>query len=108
MSERFWLFDPRSGRFITNALTAELQQFVRLDFKLDPQKKQIRVSFFVGPCLSSFEIYRIQNGHLLLMASEIYEPKELGRCIVEKRKRINGTLKADPGKRGATSGDVLA
>lgn len=91
-SDSYWLFDPRSGRYITNALTAELKELMPLELKVDAQKKEIRISFFSGPCPSSFEIYRIENGHLVLMESEIHSATKPGRCLVEKRKRIDGKL----------------
>ena len=94
VSERFWQFDPGSGRFITNALTAELQKFMRLDLSLDPRKKQIHVTFYVGPCPGSFETYEVQSGHLVLVKSELHKPTtNAGQCIVEKRKRTKGELK---------------
>ncbi len=90
--DSYWLFDPGSGRFITNALTAELRELAHRELTLEPQKKEIRLSYFIGVCLNSFEIFRVENGHLVLMESEIHSPKEPGRCVVEKRRRINGEL----------------
>jgi hypothetical protein len=91
-SHSYFLFDPRSGRFITNALTADLREIEHNGLALDPRKKEIRASLFIGTCLSSFEIYRIENGNLTLIESETHSPIKPGRCRVEKRKRVNGKL----------------
>ena len=90
--DSYWLFDPGSGRFITNALTTELRALMPRELTLDPRKKQIRISLFIGPCLKSFEIYRVKNGHLELMESEMHSPKEPVRCVVETRKRLGGEM----------------
>jgi hypothetical protein len=91
-SESYWLFDPGSGRFVTNALTAELRKLTHHTLTLDPRKKEIRISHFIGICLNSFENFRVENGQLVLMESEIHTPREPGRCLVEKRKRVNKDL----------------
>jgi hypothetical protein len=91
-SESYWLFDPGSGRYITNALTAELRQLEHNGLTLDPRKREVRIQHFIGVCTNSFEIYRVENGHLVLMESEIHSPREPGRCEVERRKRVNGKM----------------
>ena len=90
--ESYWLFEPGSGRYITNALTAELRELTYRELTLEPQKKEIRLAHFIGVCLDSWEIFRVENGHLILMESEMHSPKEPGRCMVEKRKWVNGEL----------------
>jgi hypothetical protein len=57
----YWLFDPGSGRFVTNALTAELRNLMHHGLTLDARRKEIRVSLWIGTCPDSFEIYRIEN-----------------------------------------------
>jgi hypothetical protein len=91
-SYSYWLFDPGSGRFITNALTADLRKLGYDRLTLIPQRNEIRISLFIGICRNSFEVYRVQNGHLVLMESEIHSPRGPGRCLVETRKRVNGKL----------------
>ncbi len=91
-SESYWLFDPGSGRFVTNALTADLRQLNHNGLTLHPKKKEIRIALFIGVCLNSFEIFRVENGHLVLLESEIHSPIEPGRCVVKRRKRVNGEI----------------
>jgi len=91
-SHSYWLFDPKSGRFITNALTADLREVTHNGLKFDPKKKEIRASLFLGTCLNSFELYRIEKGRLVLLTSEIHSRVDDGRCMVEKRKRMNGKM----------------
>lgn len=91
-SDSYFLFDPGSGRFLTNALTTDLRKLTHNGLTLHPGKKEIRVSKFIGVCLNSFEVYRIENGRLALLESEIHFPREPGRCLVEKRKRVEGEI----------------
>jgi hypothetical protein len=88
----FWLFEPASGRFVTNALTANLREVRHNGLTFDPVKKELRASLFLGVCLNSFEIYRIERGRLVLQESEIHEPQKPGRCRVTIRRRVNGEL----------------
>jgi hypothetical protein len=90
--ESYWLFEPGSGRFVTNALTAGLRELHQHSLTLNPRKKEIRTSLFIGICRDSFEIFRVEHGQLVLMESEIHSPREPGRCLVEKRKRVNKDL----------------
>ena len=91
-SHSYWLFEPKSGRFITNALTADLRKLEHNGLTLNPRKREIRTSYFIGICLKSFKIHRIEKGRLALIESEMHSPIEPGRCLVEKRKRVNGEL----------------
>lgn len=88
----FWLFEPASGRFVTNALTADLREVRHNGLTLNPAKKELRASHFIGVCLNSFEVYRIERGRLVLQESEMHEPRDRGRCLVTIRRRVNGKL----------------
>lgn len=88
----YWLFDPGSSLFATNALTSALRELSHNGLKLNPEKKEIRISHFIGICLNSFDIYRIEKGRLTLLESEFHMPIRWGRCTVEKRKRVNGEM----------------
>ena len=88
----YWLFEPTSGRFVTNALTADLRKVTHNGLTFDPAKKELRASHFIGVCLNSFERYRIEHGRLVLQESKIHEPQKLGRCRVTIRRRVNGEL----------------
>jgi hypothetical protein len=88
----YWLFEPASGRFATNALTADLREVRHNGLTFDPAKKELRASLFIGVCLNSFERYRIEHGRLVLQESERHEPRAPGRCLVTIRKRVNGEL----------------
>jgi hypothetical protein len=91
-SHSFWLFEPASGRFVTNALTAALREVRHNGLTFDPAKKELRASQFIGICLNSFEVYRIEHGRLVLQESEMHEPRDPGRCLVTIRRRVNGEL----------------
>lgn len=91
-SHSYWLFDPDSGRFVTNALTADLRTLEHNGLTLNPQSQELRTSHFIGMCLKSYTIYRIENGRLVLMESEIHDPRDSGLCLVETQKRVNGEL----------------
>jgi hypothetical protein len=91
-SHSYWLFDPDSGRFVTNALTADLRALRHNGLTLNPETKEIRTSHFIGVCQKSFKIHRIENGRLVLLESELHFPEAPGRCLVETRRRMNGEL----------------
>ncbi len=88
----YWLFEPASGRFVTNALTADLREVTHNGLTFDPAKKELRASRFIGVCLNSFDVYRIEHGRLVLQESEMHESRELGRCLVRIQRRVNGEL----------------
>jgi len=90
----YWLFDKRSGRFITNSLTRELRKLTFNEMTLKPETKEIHTTHLPSVCLGK-KIHRIVNGRLILMYVE--EPRLKGEgedfCKVTVKKRINGAMR---------------
>ena len=90
----YWLFDKRSGRFITNALTRELRELSFNEIVLRPKTKEIYTTHLPSVCFGK-KIHKIVNGRLVLMYSE--EPMLKGEgddfCKLIIEKRINGKMR---------------
>ena len=87
----YWLFDKRTGRFITSPLTQELKRISHSQMELDNNTKEIRFTHYVGVCPQN-ESYKILNGHLVLMEKEERICTMKGQKVFVK-KRINGRMK---------------
>jgi hypothetical protein len=98
-SESYWLFDPGSGRFITNTLTAQLGELMYQDIAVNPAKAEIRISLWIGLCMKSFEVYRVERGKLVLVESEIHMPEDAHHCMVTRKKRTGQKLVTLPAVR---------
>jgi predicted amidohydrolase len=61
----WWLYDSRSGRYYANSLSEELYALAFADFEVDPVRKRLRVTRFVGASLDEY-LYEVGSGHLLL------------------------------------------
>jgi hypothetical protein len=88
---RYWLFDPRSGRFVQNALARELGALGYNELERDPEKREIRTKNFNGHCYPEERTYRIVRGHLVLM--EVSAMDSSDGCVVVTKKRVGGHLK---------------
>jgi hypothetical protein len=90
----YWLFDKRSGRFITNSLTTELRTLEFNEMTLYPETKEIHTTQIPSVCLAK-KIHKVVNGRLVLMYSE--EPRLEGEgedfCKLRIEKRINGIMR---------------
>lgn len=64
---KYWLFDPTSGRFVTNALSRELSDLSNNDRVFDSQAREIRTGDFEGACFPVKKTYKILNGHLAVV-----------------------------------------
>jgi len=83
--QKFWLFDQKTGRFITNSLTDDLHRLSDNGLDLDENNKEITAKqLTVTPGIQS-RIYRIKNGHLELVGWEETEPTDTGMRIFVKR-----------------------
>jgi hypothetical protein len=83
--QKFWLFDQKTGRFITNSLTDDLHRLGDNGLDLDENNKEITAKqLTVTPGIQS-RIYRIKNGHLELVGWEETEPTDTGMRIFVKR-----------------------
>ncbi len=61
----WWLYDPESGRYHVDTLSEELYALGLADFEVDPERKRLRVTRFVGTNLDEY-LYEVAGGHLLL------------------------------------------
>lgn len=104
-SESYWLFEPASGRFITNKLTAQLGELMYQDITVNPAKAEIRTSLWIGVCMKSFEVYRVERGKLVLVASEIHMPEDAHHCTVTRKMRTGRKLVTLPPVRVKHPGD---
>lgn len=86
-SDSYWLFEPVSGRFVTNKLTAQLGELMYHGMAVNPARGEIWTGVWIGVCTNSFEVYRIERGELVLVESELHMPEDLHNCLVTRRKR---------------------
>jgi hypothetical protein len=105
VSREYYIFDPQSGRYSTNALTQDLAEVQENGISFDSQTHEIRAPF-MGPaaCRGGVNVYRIQNGRL----SQVQEEKiteSNGQCMRETRRWVNGawsvTVLKEPGLQSA-------
>lgn len=61
----WWLYDPESGRYYADSLSEELYALDCADFEVDPKRKRLRLTRFVGASLDEY-LYEVGSGHLLL------------------------------------------
>lgn len=90
-SVNYWLYDKRTGRFITSSLTRELKRITHADKELDNKTKTIRFVSYVGTCPQN-ESYKIMNRHLVLIGTEERICTVKGQKVFVK-KRIDGRMK---------------
>jgi hypothetical protein len=89
---RYWLFDPASGRFVTNRLSRELSRLGANERRLDPGSRTITVEHLTFGEAPVSETYRVgKNGLTLIEARERRVSPSGGHDIV--------TLKVVNGKR---------
>ncbi len=61
----WWLYDSKSGQYYANSLSEELYALAFADFEVDPKRKRLRLTRFVGASLDEY-LYEVGSGHLLL------------------------------------------
>ena len=92
-SRDYYLFDPQSGRFVSNELTRDLGQVKSNGLILDWKTQEIQASFMFSLC-GGIDIYRIANGRLVkVQKSEVTVDIEGKRCIETVRRRVSGKWK---------------
>ena len=89
-SREYYIFEPLSGRYISNALTQDLAKVKENGISFDSQTHEIRAAFMgPWPCAGGLNIYRIQEGRLNEVQKETVEPSD-EQCIRETRRWVNG------------------
>jgi hypothetical protein len=88
---KYWLFDKKTDRFVTNSLTRRLGTLSYNTIDLNPKTKEIKLGSYKGVCPQS-RTYRILKRTPLLMEVEERECKMDGDKVRIKR-RINGKLR---------------
>lgn len=88
----YWLFDKRSGRFVTNSLTAALGSLSFNEMSLDAGPGQIHLSNMVIGCADSTQTYRVAGGRLTLLRAEEREAEER-YCRVRIKRRVGRRMK---------------
>jgi hypothetical protein len=66
----YWLFDPESGRFITNKLTRQLGRLMANTYDWNPESRTLHLGFLNNDQARIGETYRIENGQLVLVEIE--------------------------------------
>jgi hypothetical protein len=64
----FLIFDPRSGQFITNHLTQELNQIAIYDLVIDPDTQEIYADT-LDVCCPARYIYKVIDNHVVMTAA---------------------------------------
>jgi hypothetical protein len=91
MSFTYWCFDKSKGRFATSMLSDELREVRAMSIELDPQVDEIHAWHLGADCPGLHEIFKIVDGHLVLVREEKYAPEGKG-CILSIAKRIEGKM----------------
>ena len=91
MSFTYWCFDKSKGRFVTGTLTDELREIRANSIEADPQVQEIHAWHVGNECPGLHEIFKIVDGHLVLVKEEKYAPDGSG-CILSIGKRIEGKM----------------
>jgi hypothetical protein len=91
MSFTYWCFDKSRGRFVTGTLTDELREIRANSVELDAQVQEIHAWHLGNECPGLREIFKIMDGHLILVREEKYVPGGSG-CILSIGKRIEGKM----------------
>jgi len=91
MSFTYWCFDKSKGRFLTSVLSEELREVRANSIELDPQVDEIHAWHLGADCPGLHEIFKIADGHLILVRDEKYAPEGKG-CILSIEKRIEGKM----------------
>lgn len=93
--EKYWLFDKRTGRYITNQLTKELYRITHNGIELHPETREIEVGHFPEQIPRPGKVserYKLINGRLILIGTE--EIRSTGRGLrIFIRKRIKGKMR---------------
>ncbi|NOT58808.1 MAG: hypothetical protein HOP19_01145 [Acidobacteria bacterium] len=91
----FWLYDPRTQRYVTSPLTRELARLTHNGIEANVATQELVVSQFpqATPRAGTLsETYKIANGHLLLVKRELIQSTREGLKAVTQQ-RIGGKLK---------------
>jgi hypothetical protein len=92
-SRDYYLFDPQSGRFITNDVTHDLDELKDNGISVDWKEHEIRASFMVSLC-GGMDVYRIENGRLVKVEEDTVRiDAERHQCETTVRRRIDGEWK---------------
>ena len=93
--QKYWLYDAKRSRFITNSLTRELYRIAHNGIEPHPETNEIEVHHFpeqIPRPAKVAERYKIVKGHLLLVGSEEIRDSSGGLRLFFK-KRIKGRMK---------------
>jgi len=92
-SRDYLVFDPHSGRFITNELTRQLGKVRDNGIQLDSKTREIRVAF-MGPgiCRGGLDIFRVEEARLVQIQQEDIR-SEKDHCVRTLKKLVKGKWK---------------
>jgi hypothetical protein len=71
-SLNYWVFDPPSGRFITNNLTRQIRALKHSQMRLDADLKTITAGFFYGTCPQS-KTFQVVGQRLKLIKEDAHK-----------------------------------
>lgn len=89
MRRDYYIFDPASGHFVTNALTEDLAQVQSSSIVLDHETEQIEAPFFKGRCAGE-DIYKINHGRLEKIQEQEITPRG-DECGITVKQNQNGS-----------------
>jgi hypothetical protein len=92
--QTWWVFDPRSERFVSNDLTRALGDISSNGLELDGAKHNILAGHMGDPvCGGTQDIYHVEDGRrLVLMHQETIDPDADGGCTLTTRDRTAGQM----------------
>ena len=81
---QYWVYDPKSGRFITNWLTRRLSQFRCNEVCSDATSSEIHVHYLRMEGVID-ERYKVEGRRLVLAGTMELKPKDKGFTMITKR-----------------------
>jgi len=103
MRRDYYVFDPSSGRFVTNALTDDLAQVKSSRIVLNHETEEIRAPFFKGRCTGE-DIYRVENGRLEKIQEQDVTPRG-DECRITIKQSLHGNWEVVRTSRTLDMGD---
>ena len=88
---QYWVFEPKSGRFISNWLTKRLSRFLCCKIRPDAQSGEIHVRYLVFDGVMD-EGYRIQGRRLILVSRQEIKPNKNAGFILTTMRLIDGKM----------------
>ena len=99
-SYQYWIFNPKTGKFVTSALTKDFSNVISNQIKFDTKHKQIITNNFYGPAITNKTVYQVVGGRLKIMEEYHQEQstdensQPIEKCTITVKKYMESKVKA--------------